>query len=204
MNSGLPSLLGAIFGKKDLASVSLDELQEVINEFPSFNAAHFFLSKKLWQLDNADYEKESMRTALYFNNAFWLQSILEEGNHAGPAENPVSRNEEESEKPLFVESINETIVEETETPVIDFTHSPVITEPSPEIASHPRESYPLQPQTEEYGKGPITSFDELISKYSIEDIVDESPAEMPVDPEYQAPEPESSEIKEEPPVRSTG
>ncbi len=201
MNSGLPSLLGAIFGKKDLGSVSLEELYDVISEFPSFNAAHFFLSKKLRQQDHAAYEKESMRTALYFNNAFWLQSILEEGNHTGPAESPVSRNEEESEKPVFVESINETFVEETETPVIDFTHPPVIAETSPEIESHPQEPYQLQPQSEEYDKGPITSFDELISKYKIEDIVDESPAEMPVDPQSQTPEPEYIEIKEEPPVR---
>ena len=47
MNSGLPSLLDAIFGKKDLASVSLDEMYEVINEFPSFNAAHFLSLKKI-------------------------------------------------------------------------------------------------------------------------------------------------------------
>ena len=47
MNSGLPSLLDAIFGKKDLDSVSLDEIYEVIKEFPSFNAGHFLLSKKL-------------------------------------------------------------------------------------------------------------------------------------------------------------
>jgi hypothetical protein len=198
MNSDLPSLLGAIFGKKDLGSVSLEELYDVISEFPSFNAAHFFLSKKLRQQDHAAYEKESMRTALYFNNAFWLQSILEEGNHTGPAESPVSRNEEESEKPVFVESINETFVEETETPVIDFTHPPVIAETSPEIESHPQEPYQLQPQSEEYDKGPITSFDELISKYKIEDIVDESPAEMPVDPEHPASEAVFTEMKDEP------
>ncbi len=201
MNSGLPSLLGAIFGKKDLASVSLDELHEVINEFPSFNAAHFFLSKKLRQLDDATYEKESMRTALYFNNAFWLQSILEEGNHAGPAANPVSRNEEESEKLPFEEPVSETFTEEIETHVIDFTHTPVHAETSPEIESHPQEPYHLQPQTEEFDKGPITSFDELMSKYKIEDIVDESPAEMPADLQSQTPEPEYIEIKEEPPVR---
>ncbi len=51
MNSGLPFLLDAIFGKKDLASVSLDEMYEVINEFPSFNAGHFLLSKKLKELN---------------------------------------------------------------------------------------------------------------------------------------------------------
>src|ERR1700732_4926058 len=80
MNNGLPSLLDTIFGTKDLSSVSLDEMYELINEFPSFNAAHFLLSKKLKQQNSRDYEKENMRTALYFNNAFWLQTLLEEEN----------------------------------------------------------------------------------------------------------------------------
>ena len=29
-------------------------------------------------MNNASFEKESMRTSLYFNNPLWLQSILEE------------------------------------------------------------------------------------------------------------------------------
>jgi len=79
MNSGLPSLLDAIFGKQDLASVSLDEMYDVIKEFPSFNAGHFLLAKKLREQNDVSFEKESMRTALYFNNPFWLQSLLDEG-----------------------------------------------------------------------------------------------------------------------------
>src|SRR5450755_726457 len=85
MNSGLPSLLDAIFGKQDLASVSLDEMYDVIKEFPSFNAAHYLLAKKLRQRNDAAFEKESMRTALYFNNPFWLQSLLDEGNDINQA-----------------------------------------------------------------------------------------------------------------------
>jgi hypothetical protein len=58
MNNGLPSLIDAIFGKQDLTLVSLDEMYEVIKEFPSFNAAHFLLAKKLKQQDDADYERK--------------------------------------------------------------------------------------------------------------------------------------------------
>src|SRR4029077_8321498 len=82
MNNGLPSLLDAIFGKNDLTQVSLEEMYEVVSEFPSFNAAHFLLSKKLKELNDTAYEKQSMRTALYFNNAFWLQTLLNEGNNS--------------------------------------------------------------------------------------------------------------------------
>jgi hypothetical protein len=202
MNSGLPSLLGAIFGKRDLASVSLDEMYEVINEFPSFNAAHFFLSKKLKQQDDAAYEGESMRTALYFNNAFWLQSILEEGNHSGPAESTATHNEEEAETSFFSESINESITGEIESPVYEFTSPTVITEFTPEINPPPLESNQPDAITADYGKGTITSFDELISKYKIEEFVDESPAEMSVEPEYRTAEPAATEMTEELPIRS--
>ena len=87
MNSGLPSLLDAIFGKQDLDSVSLEEMYELISEFPSFNAGHFLLSKKLKQQNEAAYEKETMRTALYFNNPFWLQSVLNEEDYPEIAQN---------------------------------------------------------------------------------------------------------------------
>src|ERR1700676_4316167 len=97
MNSGLPSLLDAIFGKQDLASVSLDEIYEVITEFPSFNAGHFLLAKKLKQESDAASEKECMRTALYFNNPFWLQSLLDDGNHIKQAERTSEVKEIEEE-----------------------------------------------------------------------------------------------------------
>jgi hypothetical protein len=77
MLSGLPFLIDSVFGKQDLTSVSLDEIRDLITEFPSFNAAHYFLSKKLKQQNDEAYETQSMRTALYFNNALWLQTILE-------------------------------------------------------------------------------------------------------------------------------
>ena len=62
----------------------------------------FFLSKKLKQQNDAAFEKESMRTALYFNNAFWLQSLLEENNHRRIMGNfPVART-----SPTFDEEKN--------------------------------------------------------------------------------------------------
>src|SRR6266700_395035 len=103
MNSGLPSLLDAIFGKQDLALVSLDENYEVIREFPSFNAGHFLLAKKLKLQDDAGYETETMRTALYFNNPFWLQSLLEDGNHFQPTENFSHVKEAQDEDQFILE-----------------------------------------------------------------------------------------------------
>ena len=48
MNSGFSSVIDAIFGKKDLDSVSLEEMYEVVQEFPSFNAAAFTVVEKTY------------------------------------------------------------------------------------------------------------------------------------------------------------
>ncbi len=166
MNSGLPSLLDAIFGKNDLASVSLDEMYELINEFPSFNAGHYFLSKKLKQQNDAAYEKECMRTALYFNNAFWLQTLLDENNHNGHGEPPVAKD-----PPLFVEDENDgsVVLEKPEA-------VPVMVPES--------ETFEMEIQHPESIPGVVTSFDELISKYKIEtaNLVYDSPADVKIEP----------------------
>jgi len=184
MNSGLPSLLDAIFGKEDLASVSLTEMYEVISEFPSFNAAHFLLSKKLGLENNASFEKESMRTALYFNNPLWLQSLLEEENHGGNKRIPETIPDKEiysvpenvtgslPEEEAFVVIESFISVEEVEPP--SYVVENVVEEPAPE-------SPVAEGQHTENFSGTVSSFDELISKYKIEipEPVLEEPAASP-------------------------
>jgi hypothetical protein len=172
MNSGLPSLLDAIFGKNDLASVSLDEMYEVINEFPSFNAGHFLLAKKLKQENNAAFEKESMRTALYFNNAFWLQTLLNE-------EDKISNEKNQTyyiENDVFPEQAE--VVGEVSTQLQIPGEEQITEELSSEITEDVLQSSNTGDTT-----GSVSSFDELISKYHIEsiepvyDAVPESPDE---------------------------
>jgi hypothetical protein len=155
MKSGLPSLLDAIFGKKDLASVSLDEIHELLNEFPSFNAAHFLLSKKLKQESDSTYEKETMRTALYFNNAFWLQSILDEENNQRQEERPFSYKEING----MDADVEETYTVETFKAGIEVFEEKMTVEPDQQGDGF---------QVSENDRGTVTSFDELISKYNIE------------------------------------
>src|SRR5450755_2447367 len=125
MNSGLPSLLDAIFGKSDLSLVSLDEMYEVINEFPSFNAGHFLLAKKLKQENNEAFEKESMRTALYFNNAFWLQTLLNEEDKISIEKNQTYYTENDvypEQTEVASEVKTEDPVEQADTEKIYVTH----------------------------------------------------------------------------------
>ncbi len=206
MNSGLPSLLDAIFGKQELTSVSLDEIHEVIREFPSFNAGHFLLAKKLKLQDDPGYETETKRTALYFNNPFWLQSLLDDGNHFQTAESSFHVKEGQSEDQFdFEEYPDETpnVVQDDknytfesytpfEQPVVkieesveeaadkedelDLETEEILDEKQVSDPVHSEETF----QYAEPGSQLVTSFDELMAKYNIQplDLVDES-AEVP-------------------------
>jgi len=205
MNSGLPSLLDAIFGKQNLDSVSLDEIYELINEFPSFNAGHFLLSKKLKEHQEAGYEKETMRTALYFNNPFWLESVLNEEDHLVSARiSPSTYTEPVEDFPT-----RDSFIDDSETNLSEIRFEEFTTEPEPLSVDEPSsvqsresqdsskeeihaeentellESFQDQPQ-HEYTEGPVKSFDDLISKYHIESIntseetfVESPPAAIP-------------------------
>ncbi len=114
MTSGMPSLLDSIFGKQNLEEISLEEIHSVINEFPSFNAAHFLLSKKLKLENDQAYLGETMKTALYFNNPVWLQSLLEEENEVPAARDNylISDHESNLEKAQPAIAINEEYANE--------------------------------------------------------------------------------------------
>jgi len=221
MNSGLPSLLDAIFGKQDLALVSLDEIYEVIREFPSFNAGHFLLAKKLKLQEDPGYEMESMRTALYFNNPFWLQSLLDDGNHFHPTEN-VSYIKEAPDEDLYIfeEHPEETTdVIETESNYTFESYTPIeqpatekdeLDEETEEILDEKYDSDPVRStetfQYAEPGSQTVTSFDELMAKYHLQplDMVDETavPPESVMAPETAvAPEiapPAKEDVQSEP------
>jgi len=163
MNKGLPSLLDAIFGKNDLAMISLDEMHDVISEFPSFNAAHFLLSKKLKENNDPDFEKQSMRTALYFNNALWLQTLLNEGNKVRTENAGVLVDKRQADHVDGHDRNNAESPAASEIPQED----PFAEHPEDEIAE-PDETTDLYLSNSEPTRGAVTSFEELLSKYKIE------------------------------------
>jgi hypothetical protein len=197
MISGLPSIIDAIFGKNDLGSVSLDEINELINEFPSFNAAHFILSKKLKLENHNGFEKESMKTALYFHNAFWLQMLLEDEKNAEP-EKLISEVHGFQAENLNDEKFTaETSIENI--PDFEIVGSPISElieqkedkrDTSGENRSEPNSPINIEFEMNEGNSGRVMSFDDLISKYNIdvtdsfqevisetdEELVSESPA----------------------------
>jgi hypothetical protein len=186
MNSGLPSLIEAIFGKNDLESVSLDELYELINEFPSFNAGHFLLSKKLKSQDRVAFEKENMRTSLYFHNAFWLQTLLtdaiETNSHEVSRQVPYENTEsQESEEPFFENNTKSQADFETVIPTINENNGLLFPEPENIISE---QTVAISPEIDNTAENSdrVMSFDDLILKYNIEPIassekIQESPGE---------------------------
>jgi hypothetical protein len=76
MNNNMQDIIEDIFQKKHLQDVSLKELQGLISQYPSFNFAHYLVSKKMFDEHSPEFKNQTQRTALYFTNQFWLKWLL--------------------------------------------------------------------------------------------------------------------------------
>jgi hypothetical protein len=61
---------------KNVKSFSVEQLREIVAEYPYFSIARFTLTKKLKQENNPDFLKELQLTALYFHRPLWLHYQL--------------------------------------------------------------------------------------------------------------------------------
>ena len=65
-----------LFQVDTLEEVSRQQLEELVEEYPSFGVGRYLLSHKL-QAEAADrFGEETQKTNLYFTNPFWLQWLL--------------------------------------------------------------------------------------------------------------------------------
>lgn len=76
MNSDINHILHHFFQKKTLEEVHLVDIEQMVNEYPYFAPAQYLLAKKYLQTDNQAYLKQAKKTALFFNNPHWLNSLL--------------------------------------------------------------------------------------------------------------------------------
>jgi hypothetical protein len=60
-----------------LDTMSVSELQVIVQQHPYFSAAHLLLAKKLKEENGDGYAEQLMRTTLYFDNTLWLAGVLE-------------------------------------------------------------------------------------------------------------------------------
>lgn len=84
MTVSTASVLQYLFGTDRLEEVSLDQLKELVDDYPSFNAGHFLLSTKLQQEKDNSFLPETQKTALHFHNPFWLQWLLQNNGEEQP------------------------------------------------------------------------------------------------------------------------
>ena len=128
MIQGMPLLLDSLFGSKEFENISLAELEAMVTEFPSFNAGHYLLSKKLKDQQDDRFDSETRKTALYFNNPLWLQWLLqpEATTAATETEYQPGTTFQEEQQPQVAESDIPTDFTETTEPE---TTEPETTEP---------------------------------------------------------------------------
>ncbi len=73
----LSNIIQEIFQREKLEDVSLEQLQSLTEENPSFALGHFLLLKKMQQTAHSNFENQLHKTTLFFNNPLWLQFLLQ-------------------------------------------------------------------------------------------------------------------------------
>ncbi len=77
MTAPFENIVQHLFHQPSLQSVTVEELQRVANENPSFAAAQFLLLKKLQETAHPGFKDQLQKTTLYFNNPLWLEFLLQ-------------------------------------------------------------------------------------------------------------------------------
>jgi hypothetical protein len=74
-------IIKKIFKADSLENISVEELQRITEEYPSFGVGQYLLSKKLLEQNaGTAFHRQSKKTALYFTNPFWLQWLFQHEN----------------------------------------------------------------------------------------------------------------------------
>jgi len=77
MTANTQHMVQQLFNAHSLDDVSIKQIENQCNQYPFFSIGHYLLSKKLLNEKADNFLEETKKTALYFNNPFWLQWLLE-------------------------------------------------------------------------------------------------------------------------------
>jgi hypothetical protein len=123
------SLLDAIFKPHSAGLPVTNQLQLVSREHPYFTAAQFFLLQQM-KKDDAGYPQQAAKTALLFNNPYWLQFQLNQDNEplAAVKETPViamyAENSDNDDDAAILVHETKTIIPETKDQQEEIPSSP--------------------------------------------------------------------------------
>ena len=77
MTSNTQHIVQQFFNASSLDEVSVKQIENQCAQYPFFSVGHYLLSKKLLNEQADSFLEQTKKTALYFNNPFWLQWLLE-------------------------------------------------------------------------------------------------------------------------------
>jgi hypothetical protein len=83
MTAPFENIILHLFHQPSLQSVSIDELERMTQQHPSFAAARFLLLRKMQETNDPGFAGQLHKTTLYFNNPLWLQFLLQPANNGG-------------------------------------------------------------------------------------------------------------------------
>jgi hypothetical protein len=114
MSSQINQITQFLFESDNLENISLDQLRQLVDEFPSFNAGHYLLTQKLQDEESPELTTEVQKTVLYFHNPFWLQWLLDRAKADKRMEVPgqVSSESARQELPDVQEVVGISVEEE--------------------------------------------------------------------------------------------
>jgi len=78
MNIAVNELIQSVAGKPSLHECSLDELQQLANQYPYFGPAQFLLAKKLKEENSSLLKEQFGKAGLYFQDTLWYHQLLHE------------------------------------------------------------------------------------------------------------------------------
>ena len=177
-----------LFRADSLEEVSRQQLEELVEEYPSFGVGRYLLSRKLQTEASDHFNEEAQKTNLYFTNPFWLQWLLQDAARPAGGIAPARQGiEEEITQPAQWDAAGDTEfpAEEVFAPVTDPTEETIDTDVTRE--SEPDETGGDMPAAAEHEEPePPSAADELMK--SIAEFQEQRRAEQAaVVPEEEAP-----------------
>lgn len=109
-------------------------MRQLTNEYPSFSAGHYLLTKKLKDTDDEAFEAHLQKTLVYFYNPLWLQFLLTERKLIDEKEEYNSKampDNKAIEMPLPARDLIEDVILHQE-PIYG-THDEILDEQTPEF-----------------------------------------------------------------------
>jgi len=149
MKTQTQHVLQKLFSADSIENVSVEHLRQLVKDHPYFTLGHLLLAQKLQSMSAGEYEAQSEKTSLYFNEPIWLQALLHHGDEKTfVIRESSSISEEEIAIPGEESSIEEEYVHNSENSPYqeNGTHETIAEEPEQLVAESPSTQDETEPQ----------------------------------------------------------